>query len=243
VPHPAWPDPHVEPVRIEGAPVFGAFGHINVTKRIPQLLSAFARVTRAHPDARLVLVGAESPGFDLDRRLQRLGADPRGVIREGFADEARLWSLITACDAVVSLRAPTMGETSGTAIRALVLGKPLVVSDIGWFSELPGDVALKVPADDDEVDILTAALELLVANAAVRSDLGTAARELARTVHRLDRVADLYVAALEEVTGGAAVEDAVLGDVARAASDVGIDPDAPEAAALARRLTEVELAE
>ena len=54
-----------------------------------------------------------------------------------------------------------MGETSGTAIRALSLGKPLVVSDVGWFSELPDDVALKVPVDDDEVETLAAALELL----------------------------------------------------------------------------------
>ena len=45
---------------------------------------------------------------------------------------------MAACDAIVSLRSPTMGETSGSAIRALSLGKPLVVSDVGWFSELPG---------------------------------------------------------------------------------------------------------
>src|SRR5438034_9598778 len=99
----------------------------------------------SHPAAKLLLVGAASPGFDLDRRLQRLGVDADGLIREGYVDEARLWSLMAACDAVVSLRAPTMGETSGTAIRALALGKPLVVSDVGWFSELPDGVALKVP--------------------------------------------------------------------------------------------------
>ena len=45
---------------------------------------------------------------------------------------------MAACDAIVSLRSPTMGETSGSAIRALSLGKPLVVSDVGWFAELPG---------------------------------------------------------------------------------------------------------
>ena len=72
---------------------------------------------------------------------------------------------MAACDAVVSLRSPTMGETSGTAIRALSLGKPLVVSANGWFAELPRDVALQVPVDDDEVETLAAALELLAARA------------------------------------------------------------------------------
>ena len=36
-----------------------------------------------HPGARLLLVGATSPGFDLDRRLQRLGLDGEGIVREG----------------------------------------------------------------------------------------------------------------------------------------------------------------
>ena len=55
------------------------------------------------------------------------------------------------------------------------------------------------------------------------------------------RAADLYVGALEQAAGGEAVADAVLGDVAAAANDVGIEPGSPEAAELARRLAEVEL--
>ena len=43
-----------------------------------------------------------------------------------------------------------MGETSGVALRALSLGRPLVVSDLGWFAELPDEVALKIPVDERE---------------------------------------------------------------------------------------------
>ena len=241
IPHPAWAAPSGEPAQVEGAPLFGAFGNLNATKRVPQLLEAFARVHAAHPGARLLLVGATSPGFDLDRRLQRLGLDADGVIREGYVDEARLWSLMSACDAVVSLRAPTMGETSGTAIRALSLGRPLIVSDVGWFSELPDDVALKVPVDEHEVDTLTAALELLATSPDVRRAMGVAARELAGREHDLDRVADLYVSAFEQAAGGGAVDDAVLREVTEAAAGVGIGPDSADARALAARLGEVEL--
>ena len=138
VPHPAWPDPGVEPAAIAGDPLIGAFGNVNQSKRVPQLLEAFARVRAEHPGARLLLVGATSPGFDLERRLQRLGLGGDGIVREGYVDERRLWELMAACHVHVSLRSPTMGETSGTAIRALTLGKPLVVSDVGWFAELPG---------------------------------------------------------------------------------------------------------
>jgi glycosyltransferase involved in cell wall biosynthesis len=208
---------------------------------VPQLLEAFARRRRSHPGARLLLVGARSPGFDLERRLQRLGLDDQGIVREGYVDEGRLWSLMAGCDVHMSLRSPTMGETSGTAIRALVLGKPLVVSDVGWFSELPGDVALKVPVGEEESADLAAALGLLAERPGVRLAMGAAAQELARTTHDLDRVAELQAAAFERVAGGGAVDTAVLHEVSDAAAAVGVAPGSPEASEIARRLSDLGL--
>ncbi len=142
---------------------------------------------------------------------------------------------------IVNLRSPTMGETSGTAIRALSLGKPLVVSDVGWFSELPDEVAIKVPVDDEEVDTLTAALDLL---APVRTCARRWVRRRASSraaIHDLDRVAERYAAAFEQAAGGGAVSDAVLRDVSRAAAEVGIEPGSAAANEIAGRLGEVEL--
>ncbi len=240
VPHPAWPDPCIPPMAVEGEPLIGAFGNVNQSKRVPQLLEAFARLRRAHPGARLLLVGATSPGFDLDRRLQRLGLAGDGIVREGYVDETRLWSLMTACHVHVSLRSPTMGETSGTAIRALALGKPLVVSEVGWFAELPGDVALPVPVGEREVDDLAAALTLLADRADVRKAMGAAALALARSEHDLERVAEQQAAAFEWVAGGPAVDRAVLREVSDAAASVGVAPGSAEASEIARRLSELD---
>jgi glycosyltransferase involved in cell wall biosynthesis len=239
VPHPAWPDPHVAPADVAGEPLIGAFGNVNQSKRVPQLLEAFARLRTTYPDARLLLVGATSPGFDLERRLQRLGLDDEGIVREGYVDERRLWSLMAACDVHVSLRSPTMGETSGTTIRALVLGKPLVVSDAGWFAELPRDVALPVSVGEGEAAELTVALRLLTERPDVRHAMGEAARTLARSQHDLDRVAELQAAAFEQVAGGAAVDADVLREVTDAAASVGVAPGTSEASEIARRLSEL----
>ncbi len=241
IPHPSWEHAPVEPARVDGRPLIGSFGNVNASKRIPQLLEAFARLRRERPEARLLLVGAVSPGFDLDRRLQRLGLSGEGIVREAYVAEDRLWSLMAACDVCVNLRSPTMGETSGSVIRQLSLGKPVVVSDVGWFAELSDEVALKVPVDERETETLYAALELLARDEAARRAMSAAALELVRREHDLGRAADSYAAALEQAAGGEAVADAVLGDVARAAADVGIEPGSPEAAELARRLAEVEL--
>jgi glycosyltransferase involved in cell wall biosynthesis len=142
---------------------------------------------------------------------------------------------------LVNLRHPTMGETSGSVVRGLSLGKPLVVSDVGWFAELPGEVALKVPPGELEVETLTAALELLASRPDLRETMGAAAAELARREHDVSHVADLYAAALERAAGGDAVDDAVLREVSAAAADVGISANTAEARDIARRLAEVEL--
>jgi glycosyltransferase involved in cell wall biosynthesis len=236
IPHPAWPAPAVERASIDGAPLFGCFGHLNENKRIPQLLRAFAQLRDTHPGARLLLVGAEAPGFDLAGRLERLGLDDDGVIREPYVEEERLWSLMAACDVIVLLRSPTMGETSGSAIRALALGKPLVVNDLGWFAELPDDVALKVPAGgDDEVEELTGALRAL-SQPGVAARMGEAARAFVAQEHDLDAVAEHYSAALEQSAGGPAVEAKIGRAVAAAAADAGLPAEA-----LAPELSELGL--
>ena len=151
IPHPAWPDERFEPTEYTGEPLVGCFGHMNVNKRIPALLEAFAELRDRRPGARLLLVGEASERFELDRRLERLRLGGDELIREQWVSEERFRSLMAACDVLVNLRSPTMGETSGSVIRALALGKPVLVSDVGWFSELPDGAALKIPVDDHEV--------------------------------------------------------------------------------------------
>jgi glycosyltransferase involved in cell wall biosynthesis len=229
VPMPVWPAPAVEPLQIEGDPVIGSVGFLNANKRIPQLLEAFAVLRERHPRARLVLAGPEAAGLELERRIAA-AALKDAVERHGYVDEDRLWSLIAACDACVSLRWPTMGETSAGVIRVLSLGKPLVVSDVDAFAELPDDTVLKVKPDEREVESLAAALLLLADPEQRAARSGHVLRE-----HELGRVADLYAAALEEAAGGALVRDELLESVAQAAGDVGLE-DSWRLAAAAREV-------
>jgi len=93
-----------------------------------------------------------------------------------------------------------------------------------------------VPVDEWETRTLEAALALLCEPRA-REHLAEGALEYVRREHALERVAELYVEALELAAGGPRVDDAVLGAVAGAAADVGLD-DTHE---LAARLGEVGL--
>jgi glycosyltransferase involved in cell wall biosynthesis len=203
---------------------------MNINKRIPALLEAFAMLREQRPGARLLLVGEATERFELDRRLERLGLGGDELIREQWVTEERFRSLMAACDVLVNLRSPTMGETSGSVIRALALGKPVLVSDVGWFSEIPDGAVLKIPVDDYEVPTIAGALALAADHAA---ELGAAAAAYVHAEHDLARVADAYTAALEEAAGGNMVQDAVLLRIAEGAAGIGFD-DPVELARLAR---------
>ena len=190
----------------------------------------------------LVLAGAVAPGMEIEERAVRFGLEVgRDLLLLGRASEDRLWNLMQACDVCVTLRYPTMGETSGIVIRALSAGKPLVVSDHGWFAELPDGVAAKVPVDRWEVDTVTAILDRLCVDATLRERLGEAALEYARREHGLERVADLYTAALEEAAGGEAVRTEIAGRLAERLHEVGVRSADGEVALVKARLSELGL--
>jgi hypothetical protein len=125
------------------------------------------------------------------------------------------------------------------AVRALEAGRPQIVSDVGWFSELPDEVALKVPVGDDEAEILAAHLTRLAGDAELRARMGAAARALAEREHDAGRVADAYAQVLEEAAGGETVRDAVTAAVASAAAEVGLQSSDDAVAEIAERLREV----
>jgi glycosyltransferase involved in cell wall biosynthesis len=242
VPMPAWPDPPVGERRlpVDRFPVIGCFGYLNFTRRIPQLLEAFGELQRTYPRALLVLGGAASPRFSIEDELVSLRREG-ALLRLHHLPEPTLWQLLADSDVVVSLRHPTMGETSAMAIRALSVGTPLVVTDAGWFSELPDEVAAKVPAGDGDAEALTSVLRRLADDDRLRERMGEAARRLAREEHDVERVANLYVEALEETAGGPVARAELVSEVAAAAAAVGLEPDGAELDDVAARLREVGL--
>ena len=120
------------------------FGFLTASKRPAVLLRAFARLRREVPSARLLIVGEVSPHFDFDRVFTPELRE--GVTITGRLEIDRFLLYMRACDVAVNLRHPTAGETSGTVIRLLGLGKPLIVNETGSFAEIPDDCCAKVPS-------------------------------------------------------------------------------------------------
>jgi glycosyltransferase involved in cell wall biosynthesis len=245
IPHPAWPNPDIalDPA-LEGVtgPIFGAFGHLNTAKRAPQLVEAFAQVVEQEPEAKLLLVGSASEEIHIDGRLAEIErAHPGSVTRLPYVEEDRLWNLIAGCDVCVCLRYPTMGETSGIAIRALVCGRPLLVSDVGWFSELSDDIAVKVSVGDGEVESIAEQMVVLARDPQRRDAMSVAASRYAADDLALARVAEQYRRAIIDASGGAEVRDAVLREMAVAASGIGLEDSSAELGEIAQGIREVRI--
>jgi SAM-dependent methyltransferase len=119
----------------------------------------------------------------------------------GFTPIDDFAGYIAACDVVLNLRFPTVGENSGTLMRALGLGRAVIVSNVGSFCELPDDVCLKAPVDASEEDYLFEYLNVLVSRPEVARALGERAQEWVERECNWTSVAERYVRFLEEVAG------------------------------------------
>lgn len=176
--------------------VVATFGFLTAAKRVDVLLRAFARLRREHPSARLLLAGEVSPHYDFARVFTpELQA---GVTVTGRLDLDRFLLHMQATDVAVNLRHPTAGETSGTVIRLLGLGKPLIVNNTGAFAEIPDDCCAKVDLNDTEEDLLVAYLRLLATDEPLRRQVGENARRHMAEHHSLEASARAYAAFLQE---------------------------------------------
>ncbi|MBO5176674.1 MAG: glycosyltransferase family 4 protein [Lachnospiraceae bacterium] len=69
------------------------------------------------------------------------------IHKTGFLDNEDFYDALSSCDVILNLRYPYNGESSATLIQSMSIGKPCIVTDIGWFSELPNDSIKKVKKD------------------------------------------------------------------------------------------------
>ena len=81
------------------------------------------------------------------------------VVDVGYVDSLqKLNDYLMASDVCINLRHPTSGETSASCLRAMASGTPVVVSDEGWYRELPIDCCPRVVHNGTEAAQLEAIL-------------------------------------------------------------------------------------
>ena len=175
--------------------IFASLGFINKTKQIELSLRQLARLRENNFDVHYLIVGGVQGEFDLQGLILELGIEAN-VTTIGYLDDLQTFiDWIETADIVLSLRFPTVGETSGVVLRAMGAGKPIIVFDHGWDAELPDDACIKVPPLDEQT--LYAAMLRLAQDPIYRERLGERANHTARQIHDPGIVADAYIDFLE----------------------------------------------
>jgi glycosyltransferase involved in cell wall biosynthesis/SAM-dependent methyltransferase len=224
----------------ETTPLIGAFGYLKPYKRIAESLRALRRLVKLDPRVRMILVGEPHPEFGVEQLIRALGL--QGHVRVlGFTPIEKFVDYIGACDIVLNLRYPTVGETSGSLQRALGLGKAVIVSDVGAFAELPGDVCLKVPIiperPQEEEDFIFEYLNVLVTRPDLAQAMGARAKQWAERECSWAAVADRYVAFLSQFR-----ESRTLEHAEHAASEAIAEPEPePEPARFVEEIVPAEI--
>jgi glycosyltransferase involved in cell wall biosynthesis len=173
------------------SPVVLFFGLLRPYQGIETLLRAW----RGIQDAELWIVGREM----MDMAALRAGAPASVRFVSRFVVEAEVPAYFARADVVVLPYGRTERfDQSGVLATALAFGKPVVLSDVGGFSEVAATGAGRLVAPDDAAQLHDALAELVVDGDA-RARLGAAALAAARGPYSWDAAAHETLALYERI--------------------------------------------
>jgi glycosyltransferase involved in cell wall biosynthesis len=177
-------------VPLDRPPTVGIVKTLRPRYGIRELILAFHRIADAFPDARLVIVGGGEQYADLQAMVVRLGMET-SITLTGRADHEHIPEYLRSLDLFV-VPSLTDRESFGVAaVEAPATGLPGIASRVGGLLEvvLGGKTGLLVPPGD--VDALATAMSRLLADPALRTQMGQAGRQFVLENYRWEDNAKL----------------------------------------------------
>lgn len=162
-------------------------GHVNPNKRVESCIKAIGGNPTLRESVSYRLVGAIQP--EIKAKTLEL-AKSYGVEVEisGEVDANTLALAIIDADVISCLRWPSLEAASASAIEAMLYGKTTIVTNTGFYSELPEQYVLKIN-HDKEIEEIQATLLSLHANPDLLDVKGQQAQEWAKSTFTAENYA------------------------------------------------------
>ncbi|MEP6535448.1 MAG: glycosyltransferase family 4 protein [Bryobacteraceae bacterium] len=186
----------------EGSILLVTIGHLNPNKLVHQIIEVLGRNRDRLKEIFYVAVGPCDPAYQ--ERLQALVTqfDLRAKVRlTGYATDELLTAYVSHADVCINLRHPSFEGASASVIEEMLHGKPVIVTNGAFCSELPDDCVLKI-RPGQEAEELPNALHRLIGDGAARSRLGANARNYAREQFHAERYVRELLPFIREVREG-----------------------------------------
>ncbi len=169
-----------------GTFLFGVFGYLRESKRVPSVLEAFAAVHSQLPHTGLLIAG-QFVSTDLERAVAPM-LEARGVRRLPHLSEREFWLAARSVDACINLRHPAAGESSGIAVRLMGIGKPVLLTEGLESALFPEDACVRIAAGPAERDSLRQHMVLLTSMAEVARTIGLRGAGHIAGHHRVEQI-------------------------------------------------------
>lgn len=153
------------------------FGYINDNKRITSIIRAIGSSAKLKTSLIYQLVGQVEHNMmhDLTTLANSLNVNLSIL---GSVDDLSLANIMSNSDIICCLRWPSLETSSASAIEALLHGKPVIVTNTGFYKELPQELVFKIE-QKSEIPDLVMHLENLISNEELRLTVGKKAQEWA----------------------------------------------------------------
>jgi len=150
-------------------------GHANPNRRIALILEAIGTSSFLRDNISYCVAGP----YEKQQReaLFEIACkyDIKDFTMTGYLSDQEMSECIEKADIITCLRNPALEGASGSAIEGMLSGRPVIVSDVGFYSELPGNIVFKVRTQNELAD-LQKHLLTLVKKPQLRYQIGESAK-------------------------------------------------------------------
>ncbi len=128
------------------------FGMINPNKRVESVINAIGSAKALKKNWLYRIIGYIQPEYK--KKLMVLAKELQVQIEfTGHVSDSQLAKEITEADLVACLRFPTLESSSASTIEAMLHGKPVLVTNIGFYSQLPDETVIKISINSEIKEI------------------------------------------------------------------------------------------
>ncbi len=172
-----------------------SFGFVTPEKRISSVLKVLIELRHFYPNIRYVIVGEVASHYNLmDEIAMRNLQDIVRVTGRTTRPEFHQW--MTRADIIINLRYPTAREMSATLLRAMALGKPVLMNKLMHLLEIPEDAVIRIRPNNEQVELFHH-LWQLIDSPSLREKIGRKAREYIQAHHRQEQMLEKYLQLIE----------------------------------------------
>lgn len=129
------------------------FGHLGDNRRLEQILAALASFPMKER-FRLDIYGELAFKTRILNQIRELHLSTL-VFLHGYVQNEELDEALASADLALNLRYPSMGEASDSQLRIWSQALPSLVSQTGWYEELPESIVgfVRSPGPEEELDL------------------------------------------------------------------------------------------